>query len=248
VRSTHRRARHGRGGGADGAAGRFAPDRGLFPLGNATADLRDDPVKRHGEATLRERRARPSHKRAGVDRWDHRSGPRSCPPSTEMPMRRTLLAVASLLASTAAIAGTSTSNLTVTATVTDSCSVSAGTLAFGTYDTVTGTAVDGTGTVTVACTSGASSTVTLGQGSYAAGGSSDAVPLRQMGSGSDRLAYTLYQDAGRTTVWGNTGGTGVAYTATSSATSDLTVYGTVDAGQDVPAGSYSDTVVATITF
>lgn len=61
------------------------------------------------------------------------------------------------------------------------------------------------------------------------------------------LSYALYQDTGRTTVWGNTGGTGVANTGTGTQNA-LTVYGAVAAGQAVPAGSYSDTVVATVTF
>jgi spore coat protein U-like protein len=66
-------------------------------------------------------------------------------------------------------------------------------------------------------------------------------------SRSNRLSYFLYSDAGWTTVWANTVGTGVAHTGTATATA-ITVYGQVTAGQNVPAGSYSDTVVATVTF
>ena len=61
------------------------------------------------------------------------------------------------------------------------------------------------------------------------------------------LAYALYQDSPRTTVWGNTAGTGLVH-AGDGASHAITVYGTVAAGQNVPVGSYSDTVVATITF
>jgi len=61
------------------------------------------------------------------------------------------------------------------------------------------------------------------------------------------LSYSLFQDVGHTTVWGNTGGTGVANTGTGSQTA-ITVYGSVAAGQNVPSGNYSDTVVATVTF
>lgn len=49
------------------------------------------------------------------------------------------------------------------------------------------------------------------------------------------------------TYGGNTSGTGVDHTGTGTATS-INVYGRVTAGQNVPSGSYSDTVVATITF
>ena len=57
----------------------------------------------------------------------------------------------------------------------------------------------------------------------------------------------MYSDAGRTTTWGDTAGTGKADTGTGT-TSTLTVYGQVAAGQNVPVGSYADTVVATVTY
>jgi spore coat protein U-like protein len=164
------------------------------------------------------------------------------------------VAVAAALSSDAPAlaAGSATSNMTVSAEVSANCSISAGALAFGTYDPVVANAssggdLAGTATLSVACTSGASATITLGQGSNAAGGSTDAAPLRQMASGTDNLAYALYQDSGHTTAWGNSAGTGEEYTGTGSST-NVTVYGLVAKGQNVPAGSYSDTVVATITF
>jgi spore coat protein U-like protein len=64
---------------------------------------------------------------------------------------------------------------------------------------------------------------------------------------TDYLTYELYQNSAHSTVWGNTSGTGVANTGNGTQQS-ITVYGTVDAGQNVPAGSYSDTVVATVSF
>lgn len=148
----------------------------------------------------------------------------------------------------AAQAGTATSNLNVSATVASTCSITAGALAFGTYDTLSGAQVDGTATVTVACTKGAAATITLGQGQNPGGGSTDAAPARRMAAGLNYLGYTLYSDSGRLTPWGNTVMTGHAYVAASSASSQLTVYGRIAANQDVPAGSFSDVVVATITF
>jgi spore coat protein U-like protein len=149
-----------------------------------------------------------------------------------------------------ALAATATSSLSVTATVSATCTISSSAVAFGAYDPVsanTSTALDGTGTVTVTCTSGGSTTITLGQGSNANTGSTDAVPLRRMNVGTAFLSYFLYSESGRTTVWGNTAGTGVAHTGTGTATA-ITVYGRTPAGQNVPPGSYVDTVVATITF
>lgn len=167
--------------------------------------------------------------------------------------RRTLstllvLAAVARLAGSAA-AGTATDNLGVTATVSNSCTITGGTLAFGTYDTISGAEVSGSGSISVACTKGASATITLGQGQNADTGSTDASPLRRMSDGgSNFLKYSLFTDSGHTTVWGNTAGTGKSYTATSSTAAAQTVFGSISSSQDVPAGSYSDSVVATVTF
>jgi spore coat protein U-like protein len=148
-------------------------------------------------------------------------------------------------------AATATSNLAVTASVSANCTISTAPVAFGAYDPVSAnatTGLNGTGTVSVTCTNGATTTVTLGQGANAAGGSTAAAPARRLKDGAtDFLTYSLFSDTGRTAVWGDTAGTGVPHTGTGTLTA-LTVYGVVNAGQQVPAGNYSDTVVATITF
>lgn len=146
-------------------------------------------------------------------------------------------------------ASTDTDEMTVSAEVVASCTISAGDLAFGAYDTVSGAAVHGTATLTVACSvDGVERKVTLSQGANADIGSSAATPLRRMANGTEHLSYKLYSAGIGDTVWGDTAETGKGYTAASSAPASLTVYGTIDASQDVPVGSYSDTVVATITF
>lgn len=161
-----------------------------------------------------------------------------------------LVAIAAM--SGTAIAGTATSNLAVSATVAANCTIDASAgLAFGTYDPIVtnkSTAAPGSGTISTTCTNGASATITLGQGANAASGSTDAAPLRRMLSGTTNyLNYQLYSDSGDTTVWGNTSATGKSVTGTGAAVS-TTVYGSIAAGQNVPAGSYADTVVATVTF
>lgn len=166
------------------------------------------------------------------------------------------LALASVLAVGGAAFGvnsyavTATSNLSITATIAANCTISTAPVAFGAYDPIganASTALDGTGTVTTTCTIGSAVKITLGQGANAAGGSTDAVSLRRMTDGTNFLAYFLYSENTRTIVWGNTVGTGKADTGTGLA-SALTVYGRVTANQNQPAGSYSDTVVATVTF
>ena len=161
-------------------------------------------------------------------------------------------ATALVLGATSGIqAATDTANLSVTATVTANCTITTSAVAFGAYDPIDVNSVtdrDNSGTLSVTCTDGASATVTLGQGASADTGSTDADPTRRMSDGGTNfLGYSLFTDAGRSDEWGNTGVTGVAYVGT-GASENLTVYGRIPAGQAVPAASYSDTVVATITF
>jgi spore coat protein U-like protein len=148
------------------------------------------------------------------------------------------------------LAATETSDLGVSATVTANCTITTTAVSFGTYDPIVthaSDALESTGTVTTTCTNGAAATITLGQGANADTGSTDAAPVRRMISGTDYLGYQLYSDSARTTVWGNDATTDVAVTGTGGAV-DTTVYGSVPGGQNVPAGSYADTVVATVTF
>ena len=146
-----------------------------------------------------------------------------------------------------ALAATATANLGVSATVTNNCTVSTAALAFGSYDPVVAhasTDLDGSGTVIVACTKGAVATVGLGLGSNASGST-----RRLTNGASEYLTYELYQDAGRTTVWGNAGaGLYSPGAAPSKTARNFTVYGRVPANQDVAVGSFTDTVVATVNF
>jgi spore coat protein U-like protein len=172
-------------------------------------------------------------------------------------MRTALLACAltgALFAASSAQAAQSTGNLNVSATVNASCVViGAGTMNFGNYDPagVNRTAnLDVDGTFSVRCTKGTVANIWLGEGlNKVTPTSTCTTPLRQMASGADRLAYTLYQDTGRATAWGCTGAQ-VSYTSASSATTTaIPVYGRIPAGQDVnPSATYADTVVITLNF
>lgn len=148
------------------------------------------------------------------------------------------VASAALLGARAASAQT----IQVTATVARSCVVSStANLAFGSYDPVVAndaSPVDQAGSVGVRCTRGTAYTVHLDQGRNAAG------TTRQMRSASgDLLQYVLYSDNGRTTAWADQGGT-----AASRAEILIPVYGRIPGGQDVPPGTYEDTITATVDF
>ena len=146
-----------------------------------------------------------------------------------------------------ALAQTDTDTFNVSANVSKNCSITTTPVAFGVYDPVVanaGTPLDGAGAVIVTCTKGAGTRIDLNDGANPTGGT-----RRMSAGGGNFLTYQLYQDTGRTTAWGS--GTGVGQTITgapSKAARTFTVFGRVPAGQDVPAGSYADTVVATINF
>jgi spore coat protein U-like protein len=159
--------------------------------------------------------------------------------------------VAGLLAGTPAVAvvsaASATADLSVSATVTNNCTVTTAALAFGSYDPVVANAsagLDGTGRLTVACTKGVAPTIALAAGSNASGAT------RRLSDGAGHfLEYNLFQDSSRSTAWSASGaGIYTATAATSKASRDFTVYGRVAGNQDVPAGAYGDTVVATVNF
>ncbi len=147
---------------------------------------------------------------------------------------------------TPGFAQTGNANLAVGARVVKNCSITTTAVAFGAYDpavTNATTSLDGTGTVVVACTKGAGTRISLGRGANASG------VTRRMRGAAAVLVYELYKNAGRTMVWRSGAANGLTIpVAPSRAARTFTVYGRVPAGQDVVAGSYTDTVVATINF
>ncbi len=157
-----------------------------------------------------------------------------------------LVSVAVVLATPAAgIAATATTTFQVTATVLSVCTVSATNLAFGNYDASSGTPNDASSTVTTTCSNTTAYTVALNAGT----GSGATVALRKMTNGANTLNYSMYTTAGRTTVWGD----GTLSTVTQAGTGNgsgqaLTVFGRIPTSQYVTAGSYTDTVTATVTY
>ncbi len=144
------------------------------------------------------------------------------------------------LTPTSAFAVTATANVAVTATVQANCTITTGSMAFGTY---TGAAASTTATLTVTCTNTTPYTVGLNAGAT----SGATVTTRQMLNGAATLNYGLFTNSSWTTNWGNTTGSWVAGTGAGSAQT-LTVYGQIPAAQFVTPGSYTDTVLATVTY
>ncbi len=123
------------------------------------------------------------------------------------------------------------------------CSVTTTSIAFGIYDVFATVPLASTGSVTVRCLFSPGVTVWLDKGVNAPTN----LP-RRLASGGNRLDYNLYIDAAHTAVWGdpnpNHRDTGLLLWWPVT----LTVYGQIPAGQDVPAGTYTDMVTVTINF
>ena len=123
------------------------------------------------------------------------------------------------------------------------CSVTTTSISFGVYDVFDTVPLASTGSLTIRCFWAPTVAVWLGKGNAPTNNP------RQMASGANRLSYNLYLDAAHTAIWGdpspNHYDTGLVWWR-SPAT--VTIYGLVPAGQDVPAGTYLDTVSVTINF
>ena len=126
------------------------------------------------------------------------------------------------------------------------CTISATSVNFGSYNVFNASDTDSTGTVTYRC-NGSAHNITIGLTQ----GASASFNQRQMQKGSESLTYNLFVDASRTNIWGDgTSGTSVYSIGNppNNTNVNLTVYGRVTAGQDVSAGTFSDTVTAVINF
>ena len=169
--------------------------------------------------------------------------------------RRMLMAAGSALALTIAFSGTfasaasSTGNLSVSATVASTCTISqASALTFSGYNRASGSDLAGTGSMTIACTNGGAPLTV----SFDTGANTSACDTYDSGTntrcmsdgGAGLLQYDVYTDSGHTTLFGRTGAATTAQTSTGT----LTIYGLIPHGQAAPVGSYSDTLVATVNY
>jgi spore coat protein U-like protein len=153
------------------------------------------------------------------------------------------------LAASAAPAATASGTFQVNATVSSVCYVSGALLNFGnSLDPVAGaTPVDASSTLSVQCTNTTAWSVALDAGSNAGGAANFA--SRTLKNGASSLAYQLYLNAGRTTVWGDgTGGSSPVTGTGTGATQSLTVYGRLPSMAGAIPGTYTDTVTVTITY
>lgn len=127
------------------------------------------------------------------------------------------------------------------------CTVASTGVNFGAYDVFAAPPRDSTGAISYQCLAPLSVQISLSPGSAAT------FAPRKMVKGAERLDYNFYVDAARSQIWGDGAGGTSIHSATVSVlqvgtTINVTVFGRIPAQQDVSAGTYSDTVTATINF
>jgi spore coat protein U-like protein len=163
------------------------------------------------------------------------------PASRSMIRLRALILSAPLMAAPfAALGGTDTDTLTVTATVQSACALNGGTMTFGQYLSGQTTNLDVTGQINYANCSGTLSF-------ELDGGQAADINNRSMLSGTNKLNYQLYRNTARNAIWG-TGSNAQGLQLLQPLSGKIDVYGRIPSGQAVPAGSYTDTVNVTLTF
>lgn len=135
----------------------------------------------------------------------------------------------------------------VTATVVPNCRLTIDPLVFGSYDPLgahMNAALDGSAQMIVTCTRQTQATIVMDSGRHAAQDGT----VRLLASRGQNLSYQLFRDSARTQVWAKGSD---AMSLLSSGGRDgqrVTVYARIPPGQEVPAGTYTDVVTASVDF
>jgi spore coat protein U-like protein len=140
------------------------------------------------------------------------------------------------------------------AAVTFTCSVSATGIAFGSYNPLNSVGDSAVGSWTVICTAIGSGSATVAGTLTLSTGLSGSYAARTMKSGTNALQYNIYLTPSHTQVIGD--GSAGTYAPSDSGTVTAgqvyqvtgNMYGYLPPSQDVAPGSYSDTIVVTVTY
>src|SRR4030065_808739 len=129
------------------------------------------------------------------------------------------------------------------------CTISTTPVNFGSYDVFSASPTDSTGLITITCneTPAPFAPVSIGPSPNSGGFNPRKMRLT---SGTDLLNYNLYTDATCASIWGDgTSGTVTVWRKfLKNKPEHLTVYGRIPPGQDVPAGTYTDTLAVTLIW
>jgi spore coat protein U-like protein len=151
-------------------------------------------------------------------------------------------------------AATDTTTFLVRIVITESCTISTTAptnVDFASQARATAAvALAATGTLNVNCSAGTPYNIGLNGGTNTSGtiGAPVAGQRRmRLGATTNYVPYELYQNTGATTFWGNTIGTSTLAGTGTGSNQALSVYGRVTS-VNFPAGTYEDTVTATVTY
>lgn len=167
-------------------------------------------------------------------------------------LTRTALAAALLAAAPLASAATDDDTMTVSITIENSCTITAGDLSFGTANSLSGN-IDGQTTVSLLCTNAGPVSIAFDDGT---GASATYASRKMSGIDTDNagatINYSLFRDGARSEVLGDGAGSTVQISTTSTGgptAQSFDVFGRVFGGQGAkPVGDYTDSVVATVSF
>jgi spore coat protein U-like protein len=149
--------------------------------------------------------------------------------------RAGVAAIVAFSFSSAAIAGTATSNLTVSANVSAGCQISSvGNISFGSYDPLSASPNDAAGNIVFRCVKGTS------YKTYISG-------TRSMTGSGNILNFQLYTDSNHTSTFPSTN-SGNSTTASSNSPITSNIYGRIDPSQDVAPASYNATLITTVEY
>jgi spore coat protein U-like protein len=138
---------------------------------------------------------------------------------------------------------TASTSTSASANVVPSCNVSATNVNFGTIALLTSNK-DAQGTLSIQCNATLPYAVSLSGGNA---GATDPTQ-RKMALGGGNVTYGLYQDSARTQPWGDNPGTNTNSGTGNGALQNIAVYARI-APQTTPSpGTYSDTIIATVSY
>ena len=138
----------------------------------------------------------------------------------------------------------------VSATVVSTCIVSsAGSILFGNYNHLAADPTPGNADLTIACNVGQIPKITLGWGIHGGAGLYNSMNA----GGTDTLQYQIFQPSvpgnnPTTTQWNGDTHTLTGNQATAVLPYTYTMYGQIPPGQNVAAGTYTDTVTVTVNL
>ncbi len=138
-----------------------------------------------------------------------------------------------------------TAPFTVRANVDRTCAVSATLINFGSHTSLAST-LSAQGALSITCTNSLPYTVSLGNGLWGTAPATRLMRLQGTTTGPT-ISYALYQNSGYSQIWGSSAGQTVAGTG-NGALQSYPVYARLQSQTTPQAGTYSDTVIVTVTY